>query len=793
MRRTFTSLVIALAAAVSMLAVVPPAPAAAAGMGETGTTVYTLNPAKDRLDVKITLKVKNNEPDTTSSYICTKYYYDYWAGYIPYTATCSTTTHWYYTTTVAWVETDATNVRAVSGGSKLQVSMGIGGVWFRSATITFPKLFYGKSRAITITYSVPGGAPRSDSTIRTLRAYSSFCATANGQDGGNVTIKIPKDYLVETSGDPVKPTSANGYHVYTSGPVGDITTWYACFDGVNEKGYRVETLTAAGGRRIELRSWPEDPAWTAGVKKEIDKGLPELVTLIGSELAGSGTLVVKEAATGSEYAGFYDRDTNTVTVGEDFRQPSLVQHELAHTWFNQGAFAEVWLDEGFAEWAGRTASGEESACTIPSGSATPTLATWKYLKPRSTADERQAVADQYEAACYIITTVAGAAGDARMTAAIQALLDRKDPYAADPAITRPTKVATWKDWLDAMDQVALAGSGAKENLASDLLLQFGVTSDRSLLAKRTAARRAYQQLIATVSGWTVPPVVRTPLTAWNFDAAQDALTAAGDTWELTGETDLVLPAVDARHGPAATAWQDAQTVDDLTQAADLAQRQLNAATSLADTIALVSQPRDALQAIGLLGTSVPSTDTALAAVKSGDLDTASDAITHIRAVILGSREEGVRRLAIAVAVILMLVVLLAIVLVVRGRSRRSSTAQRVSLTPGSAGAPGSVIVVSPTTSVLTPGAAPGSGPGSAPGSGPGAAPGAAPRDDAPTQVWAAPAPRSYTWGGSAAPTAPSSPGSPSSPSPSGTDAPTDTIPLPPPPPPPPPAPPFGPS
>ena len=679
-RHAISSLALAMVAAISLVIVTPPAPASAAGYRQTASTTYALNPDKGRLDVTVTLKVTNTKQDTISTYSCVKYRYDYWFGYVPYTTTCTTTTSWYMNETSAWVENEAMNLRATSGGSSLKVSTGMRGTYYRIASIAFPKLYYGSSRTITLKYSVVGGQPRSDSFTRTLRAYASFCAVANGEDQGQVTVTIPKTYTVETSGDPMQGTSDSKTRTYKSGTIADTSNWYACFDGVNESGYRTERITASGGKQIELRSWPEDAEWTAGVKKEIDEGLPALEELIGSPLATSGTLIVKEASTGNEYAGFYDKDTNTVTVGEDFRQPSLVQHELAHTWFNQAAFSDVWLDEGFAEWAGRTASGDEVPCTEPeSGAESISLATWKYLQPRSTDGERQAVADQYEAACDVITQVATAAGQEGMTAAIAALLARRDPYAADPAVKRPSSVGTWKDWLDAVDELALRPAGANEDLATDLLLKYGVTTDRALLGKRTAARRAYHELIDTVKGWVVPPVVRTPLTAWNFDAARDALDASGQTWELTGQTDQALADVDARHGPAAQAWQAALTVDDLRQAADLAQRQLNAARDLASTMEVARAPRDVLQQVGLIGTTVPSTDPILAAVKAGDIEQAAALNLQLRSLLLSSRDEGVRRLAISIGILLALLVAVLILGALRGRGGREPKAARVLL------------------------------------------------------------------------------------------------------------------
>jgi hypothetical protein len=222
-------------------------------------------------------------------------------------------------------------------------------------------------------------------------------------------------------------------------------------------------------------------------------------------------------------------------VGEDYGQPALVEHELAHVWFNRATFKDTWLSEGLAEWAGRAVSDEAGACTrpeTPAGSVR--LTEWRYLGSRASQEERDAVAAQYAAACWVLTAVAGAAGDEGMTAAVSALLERRAPYAADPKADRATRVATWKDWLDAVDELALAPAGADETLASNLLLEYGVAGSPALLDERAAVRQAYHELRATADGWVVPVAVRTPLAAWHFRDARAAVEAASRTWELTG-------------------------------------------------------------------------------------------------------------------------------------------------------------------------------------------------------------------------------------------------------------------
>ena len=381
---------------------------------------------------------------------------------------------------------------------------------------------------------------------------------------------------------------------------------------------------------------------------------------------------------------------------------------------------ETWLSEGFAEWAARAVSEEDPACLRPDASpGTINLATWKFLTPRADTAERVTVATQYQAACYVMTSVAAAAGQERMTAAVTALLERRDPYAADPSAKREAKVATWRDWLDAVDELALAPAGAPESLASDLLVEYGVATDTGLLAQRASVRRAYADLAATVDGWELPAAVRTPLATWNFGAAGAAIETAGLTWQLTGDTDSVLPGVDARNGPAAEAWQGAATIDDLEAAADLAGRQLDAARDVADALALADQPLDIVQQVGLFGTQLPSPDAAIPAVRAGDGDAVAALTADLRETVAGLRAAGQQRIALGGMTLALVLALMAVLVVRQARigARRRAAAR----------ASESVVATSGFQAWTSP-----------PITAPRTAWPANPLDDSPTQVWDVP-------------------------------------------------------
>ena len=242
-----------------------------------------------------------------------------------------------------------------------------------------------------------------------------------------MTVRVPKGFAMTTTGAKLHAAVDGTDRVFSSGAIAATADWQACFAGTNAGAYRTERLEGPGGATIRLRSWPEDEAWADGVRADVASSLPLLARLTGVAPTATGTLDIREGASGGVASGGFDPERNLIMVGEDFGEPALVQHELAHAWFNASAFAEPWLSEGFAEWAGRAVAGEKP-CGEPDGDAgTIDLAHWATVTPASSEAERSAAVAQYLAACHVITVVADTAGEERMTTAIIALLGPARP------------------------------------------------------------------------------------------------------------------------------------------------------------------------------------------------------------------------------------------------------------------------------------------------------------------------------------------------------------------------------
>ncbi len=676
LRRTFGTLLLsAVVGLAGVIAIAPPVAAADDGVTQTAASVYTLDTANRRIKVTVDLTVTNRVQDRVEEVRCQRTW-DLWWGSFPYTDTCRQTVRYYVSEASTYVENEAQNIKVSAEGAKVSVKKRSKGDTYRRLDLTFSRIWNGESRQVRLTYTIPGGKPRSDTPTRAMKAYTRFCATSHGADGGSVEIRVPKGFELQARGAPLTSAVDGKRRVYSSGPI-DTASWQACVEGANEAGYKTKSVAAPNGTEVVLKAWPEDSAWVKAVGSGIETGLPALTALIGTDMALKEPLLVREAVTGGLYAGSYTEDTNTITVDEEFRQPSLVEHELAHVWFNGSTLEGTWLIEGHAEWAARRVS-DAPACREPSGDR-PAIAEWPALTPSASDAERQALKRRYAASCWVVTAVAEAAGSARMQAALAVLLRGVDPYAPGAGATAATgpssalagtaaEPADWRRWLDAVDEIALHSAGAPAGLASDLVLEYGVTPDRALLDARTAVRTAYHELADRVA-WTIPSAVRAPLSAWDFAAADQAIDAAGAAWTITGQTDATLPGIDARGGPAAIAWSGATTVSDLVAAEVLAQAQLDAARDVVVAMAVARTPRDLVAEIGLLGTPVPDIDAAVDAVRDLDTATATRITASIRGAIEGAAGAGRVRIGLAGAIG---VVLLLAGLVAWRRGRRPS-------------------------------------------------------------------------------------------------------------------------
>ncbi len=406
----------------------------------------------------------------------------------------------------------------------------------RRATYTLLRLNFGadlaagKSLVLDLAFDVkdPGGVP--ERPVRVSPSIISFTAwsfaTAD-TPGSSVTVRFPDGYTVAVGRGPLSgpKTDATGHQVWTSGRLATPLTFIADLTADRPGDFEDTHLVATLGpltARVDLRSWPDDPAWRNRVSDLLTTGLPALAHEIGSPWPVQGELIVQEALvrnTGG-YAGLYDPTTGTILISYT-APPSVVLHEAAHAWFNGRLVADRWEAEAFASYyAARAASALQLKLTNPAltdalkATAFP-LNDWGAIGVVAADAE----AYGYAASFAFAEAVAERAGPQAMQAVWVSAASGAGAY-QPPSGSEPTgKVPDWRSLLDLFED--------KTGEPFDDLWREWIArpADLALLDQRAAARAAYATAVANAGDWTLPRSIRDALRAWQFDSALTQLAA----------------------------------------------------------------------------------------------------------------------------------------------------------------------------------------------------------------------------------------------------------------------------
>ena len=642
----------------------------------SASSVYRVEPDKGRISVEVAMKVTNAVPSTTTSYDCSYQYYDYYFGFITIPRTCSSTTRYFINETYLWVESNAKGLKVTSNGGSVKLANDSKIQGYRSYKVTFPKIFNGQTRTITAKYTIPGGVPRSATTHRVNGAYVNFSATSQATDAAKVTVKIPKAFDVETYGAKMTTKVSGPDRVLSSGAIEDPSSFYVGISGNNAAGFVHDQITTGEGRTISILGWPGDKAWMDAVRGEASTAIPSLESIIGQPLPGEGDIVIRETAgsvLGDAYVGVYDSEMQLARVSEDFDQTGTVTHELSHAWFNDSLFAARWLSEGYASWIERGTGTVTSPCVTPAaypGDGKPSLASWQVAGPRATAKELGVVSYQYDAACALVSQVASRIGVRGMRDVIGALATPESAYAGVSDL-KPGAPVGWRDWLDAIDERGMgpAKLGDATDIAS-LLVDFGIATPADL-SKRAEARTALTALRDSTADWPVPLAVARPMAFWDFPEAEAAIKTASETFRLIAQVESLLPSVEASTNPVRQLYSEAAVPRSLESAREQASRQVEAATAVADAVALAAVVPGPIEQVGMLGTDVHAmVASAVEAVKGFKLDDARSDAEQVQHLLADAATTGLMRIGV-VSVVLIILIVLAF-WVVR-RHRRSAT------------------------------------------------------------------------------------------------------------------------
>jgi hypothetical protein len=628
-----------------------PAPAAASNdVTTTATQTYEFRPAQHLVHVTIDLTVKNTLLSKTTYEPCIKYQWDYWYGLMPYSSTCPHTTNYYVSDAALWVEDAARNLKITADTGSVSRTATSRSYGFTNYALTFKRLFSGRSRTIHASYDLRSSAPRTSGGIRAGEAYASFCVSGNGPDGGQIRVITPNGFDFshsDSAGLTFAASHSNGRTVYASGRIASPISAASCFEGTNLEGYSRVAVRAPGGRSVIVASWPEDKLWASAVANDVLSSLPALQQLVGRPLPGSGPIEIREVTGLGDYAGFYNADSNVAAVSEHFSQPGLVAHELSHAWFNNVNLASTWISEGYAGWVASQngAASCDRAPTYP-GAGKPDLQNWTYVGPKATAAQRSVVDYQYDAACWVVASVASRIGEARMTAVIAAVFDGYSAYGS--ASAKNSSPATWQSWLDAVDELGMVPAGESDlDLVQQQLVRVGAAPAGGTLTHRSESRAAYHALIAAADGWSIPDAISRPLTTWDFGRADDAITTAQRARTEAERADALLPEIGVMSGPIARQWQAARTQADLEAVAALARDEAEAAKAVVTSRTLVADA-DPITNIGLIGSdTTPLFEQAIAALRDGTPAVALTSASDVTDMVKGATGSGWLRISIA--------------------------------------------------------------------------------------------------------------------------------------------------
>jgi len=628
-----------------------PAPVAAATPGLTLVTAasYVVAPAAGQVAVTVRITATNHLHNTASR----RYYYR--------------------TVSLAVLpDTSGFRLRASGGAPSATVSK-------RTPDYTLLRLDLGRnlgagaSRSLTLTFVLkdPGGAP--DRPIRISPSLVSFYAWAfatASTPGSSVSVTVPAGYAVTIGRGPLTgpTTDAVGDQTWTSGRLDAPLAFVADVTADRPAAYVASAERIAIGTAqadLQLRSWPDDPAWRDRVDGLLRQGLPVLAEEIGLPWpVAENPLIVEEALirTTGGYAGLFDPSQHLIQIA--YAAPTgVVLHEAAHAWLNGSLLADRWAAEAFASYYAETAARQldvpidspeltsaEQAAAIP-------LNAWGGVGSEPTTTEAYAYAASL-ALARAVAERAGPDGLRKVWAQAAAGLAAYQPPAGlpEPASGPPD----WRGLLDLLED----DTGASYD---DLWRTWVVRpSDLPALDARGTARAAYEAALTDAGAWQLPAAIRAELRAWQFGQAESLL---ADAEAVLGQRNLL------ERSAAAAGVELPATLERDFEAGDLAGAASEAthetATVQAIQAAAAARPADVspLESIGLFG-ATPDADLAAARadLAAGSLDAADSAAATARSDWIGSANVGIGRL-VGVGILAAPIVLLLGLLIGRRRAR----------------------------------------------------------------------------------------------------------------------------
>ena len=643
----------------------PGAVQAAGGVTETGTATYEVVPAQNLIQVTVEVSIRNDKPSQASG----------GGGGVSYS---------WNSTTIA-IEQAASPVVATSNAGGVSQSTVGSDNRYRTVKLNFANVFYGQTRVVTAKYSIPG-SPQAAGAFHASAGYASLCAAAGGRDSGLLKVIIPDGYdlRVDSGGQLTKTGDSGGKQVFSSGAQSNPKDFWTCVAARSQATLSHSSVNV-GSQAFDLQGWPGDSTWTAMVGNNLSADVQRLEDLTGLTMPG-GTIVIAEVGNGglTDHGLGYDPVTKTVRIPQS-ADPAMVAHALSHIWFNPTLLKDTWLSEGLATFSEKASGeGNYAPCDIAPaypGSGAPDLMTWHTLNLNSTIQNQNVYDWQYAASCAFFTSVAKAMGPDNFKNVLKAAAAGEMAYNAGVPGEKAGGAQlplTSQQMLDLLDERGMIPAGVADLDQAQQLLGGEGVSDPATLAARFDSRTVYHAVAAKAGTWKLPPVVREPMSKWDFPSAQAEMAGTRTILDLRDLIEKQLPSFSLDGTDIQTRFESAATQADLDDLAALMRKVSDASAKFAQAAQSRNGVHDILQTIGLIGADL---DTPLKQARADlqriDPDAAGSKAESVTNRVNGSRTIGllwVIAVGASVAFVLTLTTLLLVFVFLPIRRRKAAAA-----------------------------------------------------------------------------------------------------------------------